>query len=99
MGAPTGPGSAGARHRNLPMQAQGKRTETLPHISYCSLVSEAIWCWQANFTELRCRWWSPSQPPPYNGASEHGSGEPVEKLAEDNEAMETNKDGGFEKNR
>ena len=47
--------------------------------------------------KLRCRWWSPSQPTPYNGASEHGSGEPVEKSGDDNKAMETNKDGGFER--
>ena len=39
------------------------------------------------------------EPPPYNGASGHGSREPVEKSADDNKVMETNKEGGFEKNR
>jgi len=39
------------------------------------------------------------EPPPYNGASEHGVREPVEKSADNNRATETNKDGGFEKNR
>src|SRR5205809_3047237 len=90
---------AGARRRNLPRQAQWKLTRTLLHISCCWLVSQAIGGWQANFTELRCRWWSPSEPPPYNDASEHRSGEPVEKAPDDNKAMEANKDGGFKKNR
>jgi hypothetical protein len=42
---------------------------------------------------------SPTQPPPHDDGGERNRREPVEELPDDNEAMETNENGRFEKNR